>query len=139
MTTHLPRCFLHSLSSLWPEKGWQLHRREPQSSCVSVFLTPIQSLVCVRAPSPHLTQDHHHCCPCDRQVLCSSIPSLSQPPSQGICQDPQFSKGWSTADQTEPKYIRHVFVRLGKPTPPTPAAREICPHLRLRALAFQTN
>lgn len=64
-----------------------------------------------RVPSAHLTQDHHHCCPRDRQVLCFSTPSLSQPPGQGICQDLHFSKGWSTADQADlPKYIRHKFL-----------------------------
>lgn len=145
MRSHHLHCSLHSLLSWRPGKGWLLHRREPQRHCVRATETSCEHVSNIkmasglqegpsrqgRVPPPNLPQHHCHCPP-ERQVLCSSNPFFFPPPRQGTCQDLHASKGWSPADETEPKRIRHTIWVLVKTmqanTSHISCTRDLSPH-----------
>jgi len=146
MRSHHLRCFLHLLPSSWPGKGWLLHRTEPQRNRVSAPLTSRWPLVCRKAPAgragPHLNT-----CPNTTTVVLETGRYFAPPPHPSphhqdkepakIC---VFPKAGLQQMRPSQNILTHgVFVRLRKPTPPTSAAAGISPHLRQRALAFQTN
>lgn len=79
MRSHHLHCFLQSLLSSWPGKGWLLHRREPQRSRVSMSLASRWPLVCRKAPAGR-AGSHLHTCPNTTAAVLVTGECLAPPP-----------------------------------------------------------